>query len=95
MIDFTLAGKKFTIPSQELSIGPYPNQTDICQTLITADVNDIVGGAWIIGGSLLKYYYTVWDLGNVRLGFADTIQSPPRGASYSSRRDAARTKHAY
>lgn len=82
VIDFTLAGKKFTVPSQELNVGPYPNQTGICQTLINSDVNDLSGGIWIIGASLLKYYYTVWDITNAstgvsQLGFASVAHSPP------------------
>ena len=37
----------------------------MCQTLINA-----VEGYYIIGASLLKHYYSVWDLGGKRLGFA-------------------------
>ncbi|KIP06419.1 hypothetical protein PHLGIDRAFT_460435 [Phlebiopsis gigantea 11061_1 CR5-6] len=54
-----------TIPSSELSVGPFRSEPSLCQTLINAaDVGSI------IGASLLKHYYSVWDLGNKRLGFA-------------------------
>ncbi|KAG8854792.1 hypothetical protein FRB96_007321 [Tulasnella sp. 330] len=56
-----------TIPSSELSVGPFPGQTAICQTLINVFENYT-----IIGGSLLKHYYSVWDITNQRIGFAST-----------------------
>jgi hypothetical protein len=72
-ITITMGGGKYTIPTQELSVGPYPGQPQMCQMLINS------GSApfWIIGGSLMKYYYTVWDIGNKRLGWATTAHSPP------------------
>jgi len=81
-ITFMMGGKPYTIPSKELSVGPYPDQpgkTGMCQTLINSDRSL---NFWIIGESLLKYYYTVWDMGNrqngvaPRLGFATTAHSP-------------------
>jgi hypothetical protein len=55
-----------TIPSKELNVGPLKEDPNTCQTLINA--LDQEGGG-IIGGSLLKYYYSVWDVDNARLGF--------------------------
>ena len=57
-----------TIPSSELSVGPFRSNPAMCQTLINAFENFN-----IIGASLLKHYYSVWDLGNQRLGFAPNI----------------------
>lgn len=54
-----------TIPSSELSVGPFAGQTTTCQTLINA-----FDGLSLVGGSLLKHYYSTWDLGNQRMGFA-------------------------
>lgn len=70
-ISFVIGGKNYTIPSKELSVGPLAGQTELCQTLISAG-----GGYWIIGASLLKYYYSVWDLGGERFGLAATAHSP-------------------
>ena len=53
-----------TIPTSELSVGPFPSKPSLCQTLINADEFDLVGA------SMLKHYYSVWDVGNQRLGFA-------------------------
>ncbi|KZP05954.1 acid protease [Athelia psychrophila] len=63
----TTAGEAFnlTIPSAELNLGPFPGQTTTCQTLINA-----VDGYNLLGASLLKHYYTVFDVGNQKMGFA-------------------------
>jgi len=62
-------GKPFnlTIPSSELSVGPFKSDPSTCQTLINA-----FDGLELVGGSLLKHYYSIWDVGNQRMGFAHT-----------------------
>ncbi|CCO34683.1 chymosin [Rhizoctonia solani AG-1 IB] len=57
------------VPSTELNVGPF-NTSDtsssaLCQTLINAQDQFLIGGA-----SLLKHWYSVWDQGNSRMGFA-------------------------
>lgn len=54
-----------TIPSEELSVGPFADDSSTCQMLINA-----LDGVSILGASLLKHYYTVWDVGNQQMGFA-------------------------
>jgi len=54
-----------TIPSSELSVGPFANDPSLCQTLINA-----FDGLDLVGGSVLKHYYSIWDVGGRRLGFA-------------------------
>jgi len=63
-----MAGNPFnlTIPSSELSVGPFADDPSLCQTL----VNGIEDFPFIMGASLLKHYYSTWDIGNARLGFA-------------------------
>ncbi|KZP03736.1 acid protease [Athelia psychrophila] len=65
----TAAGAAFnlTIPRAELSVGPFAGQSAVCQTLINA-----FDGLNLVGGSLLKHYYTVFDIGNQQMGFAAT-----------------------
>lgn len=70
VIDFSFTSTtgstfKLTIPSSELNVGPFKSDPTTCQTLINAQ-----SGYYIIGGSLLKHYYSVWDTGNTRMGFA-------------------------
>ncbi|OCH90671.1 acid protease [Obba rivulosa] len=54
-----------TIPSSELNVGPFTSNTSVCQTLVNA-----FDGLSLVGGSLFKHYYTVWDVGNQQMGFA-------------------------
>ena len=72
-----------TIPSSELSVGPFKSEPTLCQTLINAQ--DFT----IIGASLLKHYYSVWDLGNKRMGFA------PNGESRSNSGEAGHAKRCH
>lgn len=66
-----VTGESFnlTIPSSELNRGPFPNNSSFCRTFISA------GPVSTVGGSLLKYYYSIWDLDGMRLGFADLTGS--------------------
>ncbi|KAI0823654.1 acid protease [Trametes gibbosa] len=69
-IDLTFTsqtGKPFnlTIPSSELNVGPFESDPSTCQTLINA-----FDGLELVGGSVLKHYYSVWDVGGQRMGFA-------------------------
>ncbi|KAI0344662.1 acid protease [Trametopsis cervina] len=58
---------QLTVPSSELSVGPFKSNPAVCQTLINAQE-----GLFIVGASALKHYYSVWDLGGKRMGFAAT-----------------------
>lgn len=55
------------VPNEELYVGKYGPDPKFCQTYINS-----FEGVSIIGGSVLKYYYTAWnmDVKNPRLGFA-------------------------
>ncbi|KAI0729009.1 aspartic peptidase domain-containing protein, partial [Irpex lacteus] len=54
------------VPTSELSLGPFPGDEGMCQTVINAMEEN-----WILGASLLKHYYSVWDVGGERMGFAE------------------------
>ncbi|KAH9922573.1 acid protease [Amylocystis lapponica] len=54
-----------TVPSSELNVGPFADNATHCQTLVNA-----LDGYAILGGSVLKHYYSVWDVGGQRMGFA-------------------------
>ncbi|KAI1791930.1 acid protease [Ganoderma leucocontextum] len=56
-----------TIPSTELNVGRFKSDPSTCQTLINS-----FDGLDLVGGSVLKHYYSVWDVGNQRMGFAPT-----------------------
>ncbi|CCM01482.1 uncharacterized protein FIBRA_03536 [Fibroporia radiculosa] len=63
----SITGQPFnlTIPSSELNVGPFPNDPLTCQTMINS-----LEGLWLVGGSMLKHYYSIWDLTSQRMGFA-------------------------
>lgn len=100
-ISFTFtdqSGNPFSlvVPSSELSVGPFSSNPDICQTLI----NTFPGALWIVGASLFKHYYTVWDLGGKRLGFApvDTISNNTNSTSAANNTNtpsSAHTRHSH
>lgn len=75
-IDITFTSQQgvpfnLTIPSREFNLGPFADNSSICQTLINA-----LDGNQILGGSLLKHYYSIWDVGAQRLGFASAVSAP-------------------
>ncbi|EHK18645.1 uncharacterized protein TRIVIDRAFT_158819, partial [Trichoderma virens Gv29-8] len=75
-ITFMIGGHKYIIPPQELNVGTISGQPGICQMLINSSGGDQEKSLWVVGGSLLKYYYTVWDIENARFGLAQTWHSP-------------------
>ena len=60
-----------TIPSSEFNLGPFADDSSTCQTLINA-----FDGLEVLGGSFLKHYYSIWDVGARRLGFAPAAFVP-------------------
>ncbi|KAJ7150938.1 acid protease [Mycena crocata] len=64
-VDENGAPFNLSIPSSELSVGPFADSPSTCQTLINA-----FDGLDLVGGSVLKQYYSVWDVGSQRMGFA-------------------------
>jgi len=69
-ISFTfndVAGRPFdlVIPPEEFNLGPFRDDPTICQAVINA-----LDGLNILGGSVLKHYYSVWDVDNAQMGFS-------------------------
>ncbi|KAJ7719263.1 hypothetical protein B0H16DRAFT_1739461 [Mycena metata] len=54
-----------TSSSSELSVGPFADKPDVCQTLI-----NVSEGYNLIGLSLLKHYYSARDINGTTIGFA-------------------------
>ncbi|KAF7376906.1 Acid protease [Mycena sanguinolenta] len=71
VIDITFAGVEghppfnLTIPSSELSSGPFTDKPELCQTLI-----NVSEGYNLVGLSLLKHYYSAWDMDIPQIGFS-------------------------
>lgn len=71
------------IPSSELNVGPFASDPSTCQTFINMLERTPVA---VVGGSLLKHYYSMWDVGNQQGGFAPLGQSIRGLGSHSSGR---------
>ncbi|KAF9220171.1 acid protease [Gyrodon lividus] len=68
-VSFTIAGRSFFISPDKLSIGTShngPNANDC----VGAIVGDNIDDEWLIGTTFLSGVYTIFDVGNLRVGFA-------------------------
>ncbi|KAG6834680.1 hypothetical protein H0H93_008079, partial [Arthromyces matolae] len=77
VIDFTFLSTdgtlfNLTLPSEELSVGPFASNQSLCQTMINSFDFEFDP---IIGGSLLKHYYSTWNTANKTLGFARPVSA--------------------
>lgn len=57
-----------TIPSSELSVGPFADSPSTCQTLINA-----FDGLDLVGGSVLKHYYRYAHFHPISPSFSETL----------------------
>lgn len=51
------------MPAGAFNLGEYPGHDGICQTLFLNPVSPVsdLASIWVLGGPLLKGYYTVWN----------------------------------
>jgi cathepsin D len=68
-VSFTIAGKDFPM-TDSLNFGPIQEGSTECVGSIIADAN-IGSQFWILGDAFMTNYYTVFDLGNSQVGFAN------------------------
>ncbi|KAI7906915.1 aspartic peptidase domain-containing protein [Cokeromyces recurvatus] len=62
-----------TIPMSKLFITPVSSTSKTCLSGISTD-NEEEGNTWILGDIFLRNFYTVFDFGENRLGFAPAIE---------------------
>ncbi|KAK8107766.1 uncharacterized protein PG998_009779 [Apiospora kogelbergensis] len=79
-LSFTFGGKSFKIsPKDFLSA---PNEQNRCTGNIYG--MEVVRGAWLLGGTLLKSVYTIFDMDQARIGFAAKPAIDPATSSSTS-----------
>ena len=69
--------------SSPLAVGEMDGK-DYCMFGINADpgLEDPTHSYWLLGDVFLGQFYSVWDVPNQKIGFANSVTEPPAGDMY-------------
>ena len=77
-LTFTIGGKEFTLDGPEYTLRLDMFGQTTCMLGITSmDVPPPAGPLWILGDVFLSKYFSVYDFGEDRVGFATATTDPP------------------
>jgi len=76
-IDFVIAGKPFTLSPDQYVLKMSQQGADVCLSgFMSIDLPPALGPFWILGDVFMGAYYTAFDYGKKRVGFAPSVDSP-------------------
>ncbi|KAI9024924.1 aspartic peptidase domain-containing protein [Phycomyces nitens] len=73
----TINNVPLTLHSKDYILTPMSTNKTMCLSGISGQTLD-VSNAWILGSVFMRHYYTVFDFGNQRIGFAKSHKRKPK-----------------
>merc|ERR1712236_22296 len=76
-IDFMLNGQRFTLAGRAYVLEiTQPGQTQCISGFMGLELPGYLEGAWILGDVFIGKFYSEFDFGNSRVGFAQAVRAP-------------------
>ena len=69
-----MGGKSVGLSTSSFNLGPVSDGSEDCIGSIVGHIN-WSEQLWYLGGALMENYYTIFDYGEERVGFADLVRN--------------------